>query len=370
MSEEIVPFRIDVDDRDLADLRERLARTRWPRQLPGEGWQRGVPVDYLRELAEYWRDGYDWRAQEAALNKFPQFTTEIDGLDVHFLHVRSAAPDALPLILTHGWPNSFVEFSRLIGRLTEDFHVVVPSVPGFGFSQAPASTGFTVARVGRMWAELMRRLGYSRYGAQGGDLGAYVTPEVAKAAPEHVVGVYVHSGLGLSDEVELEFAGPVVNHHDLLRAAPQTFSYGWQDSPVGLLAWLMQKFGEFSFTVDTPDQAIDRDLLLTNASVYWFTGTSGTSSWLMYDSTHFAWPVGQNLVPTGLYSGPPGVRSVAERHNKIIHWPTDAVSGHFCAMEVPDVLARDVRTFFAMVRQMECAAGDNGDHGGTRSAVD
>ncbi len=365
MSAEIVPFRIDIDDRDLADLRERLARTRWPRQLPGEGWQRGVPVDYLRELAEYWRDGYDWRAQEAALNEFPQFTTEIDGLEVHFLHVRSAAPDALPLILTHGWPNSFVEFSTLIERLRKDFHVVVPSVPGFGFSQAPTSTGFTVERVGRMWAELMRRLGYSHYGAQGGDLGAYVAPAVAIAAPEHVVGVYVHSGLGVPGETDLaeltgedlalyrqiqEFAGHGVDHHGLLRAAPQTFSYGWQDSPVGLLAWLMQKFGEFGFTVDTPDQAIDRDLLLTNASVYWFTGTSGTSSWPMYDTTRFAWPVGQNLVPTGVYSGPPGVRSVAEQHNKIIHWPTGAVGGHFCAMEVPDVLAADVRTFFAMVR--------------------
>ncbi|MFD0745244.1 epoxide hydrolase family protein [Phytohabitans flavus] len=199
----MTPFRIDVPDRDLDDLRDRLARTRWPVQLPGDDWSRGVPVEHLRELADYWRGGFDWRAREAELNAFPQFTTSIDGLDVHFLHARSARPDALPLLLTHGWPATFVEFVRLIPLLTGAFHVVVPSVPGFGWSQAPVEAGFSVGRVARMWAELMARLGYDRYGTQGGDLGAYVAPEVAVVDPEHVVGVHIDGGLGFPSESDV-----------------------------------------------------------------------------------------------------------------------------------------------------------------------
>ncbi|GAA2727172.1 epoxide hydrolase [Actinocorallia aurantiaca] len=378
MNDEIRPFRIDVSQADLDDLRDRLARTRWSRELPGEGWSRGVPVAYLRELADHWRDGYDWRRQEARLNGFPQFLTEIEGQDVHFLHVRSAEPDALPLVLVHGWPNSFVEFTDLIGRLTDPaahggdpsqaFHVVVPSVPGFGFSAPPRETGWNTARVGRMMAELMRRLGYDRYGVQGGDLGAYVAPEIAKAAPENVVGVYIIGGLGFPTEEDLPemtederaaFAWMQeqdwmtgVDHHVLLRAAPQTFAYGWHDSPVAALAWMMQKFNEFSFGGKAPDEALDRDLLLTNVSLYWFTGTFGSSSWLMYDSTEFAWPEGQMAVPTGVYSGEsPSIRRLAERHNTIIHWPEGNPGGHhFVAMEQPDHVAADMRLFFAKVR--------------------
>ncbi|MDO3705498.1 epoxide hydrolase [Micromonospora sp. C28SCA-DRY-2] len=372
----ITPFRIDIPQADLDDLRDRLARTRWPRQLPGDGWSRGVPLDYLRDLAEHWATGYDWRAQEARLNEFPQFVTEIDGLDVHFLHVRSPEPDALPLILTHGWPNSFVEFTELIGPLTDPrahgadpadaFHVVVPSVPGFGFSQAPPETGFTVGRVARMWAELMRRLGYHRYGTQGGDLGAYVAPELAVADPEHVVGVHIDGGLGFPTEADVpdmneaerafwaemqQWMSGGVDHHTLLRAAPQTFAYAWQDSPVGLLAWLVQKFEEFTVTAATPDQAIARDQLLTNATLWWLTGTAGTSSWFMYDNTAFAWPKGQDRVPSGVYGGGPAlVRRLAERHNRIIHWPEGNPGGHFVAMEVPHAHAADIRTFFGKLR--------------------
>jgi pimeloyl-ACP methyl ester carboxylesterase len=373
----MTPFRIDVPAHDLDDLRDRLARTRWPRQLPGDGRARGVPVDELRELADYWRTGYDWRAQEARLNRFPQFTAEIDGHDVHFLHVRSPEPDALPLILNHGWPNSFVEFADLIGPLTDPraygadpaqaFHVVVPSVPGFGFSGPPAQTGFTVERVARMYAELMRRLGYERYGTQGGDLGAYVAPELAIAAPDNVVGVYVIAGLGFPTEADVPdltederaqyevFAKQDwmtgVDHHALLRAAPQTFAYAWEDSPVAALAWLTQKFHEFNVSGRPLAEAIDRDLLLTNVSVYWFTGTFGSSSWFMYDSKGFAWPTGQKAAPTGVYSGPPGIRRLAERHNTILHWPDDNPGGHhFLAMDQPDALATDLRRFFAKVR--------------------
>lgn len=377
MNNEIRPFRIDVPETELADLHDRLARTRWSRELPGDGWSRGVPVAYLRELADYWRDGYDWRRQEARLNGFPQFLTEIEGQDVHFLHVRSAAPDALPLVLMHGWPNSFVEFTDLIGRLTDPaahggdpsqaFHVIVPSVPGFGFSAPPRETGWSTARTGRLLAELMRRLGYDRYGVQGGDLGAYIAPEIAKAAPDNVVGVYVIAGLGfptekdlpeMTEEEQTAFAWMQqqewmtgVDHHALLRAAPQTFAYGWHDSPVAALAWMMQKFNEFSFGGKLPEEALDRDLLLTNVSLYWFTGTFGSSSWFMYDSTEFGWPEGQKAVPTGVYSGAPGIRRLAERHNTIIHWPEGNPGGHhFVAMEQPDHVAADMRLFFAKVR--------------------
>jgi pimeloyl-ACP methyl ester carboxylesterase len=367
----MTPFRIDIPQADLDDLRDRLTNARWPRQLPGDGWSRGVPVDYLRDLAEHWATTYDWRAQEARLNEFPQFVTEIDGLDVHFLHVRSPAPDALPLLLTHGWPNSFVEFTKLIGPLTDQsFHVVVPSVPGFGFSQAPPETGFGVERLARMWAELMSRLGYDRYGTQGGDLGAYVAPEVAKVAPEHVVGVHIDGGFGFPTEADVpgmdeaeraewermrQWMSGGVDHHALLRAAPQTMAYAWSE-PVGLLAWLTHKFKEFAFMAETPDQVIDRDHMLTNASVYWFTGTAGSSSWPMYERLTlaadggFAWPKGQKRVPSGVYGGgSPLMRRLAERDNTIVHWPEGNPGNHFVAMEQPQAHAADIRAFFDKV---------------------
>nr|MDT0656778.1 epoxide hydrolase [Micromonospora sp. DSM 115978] len=373
----MTPYRIDVPQADLDDLRDRLARTRWPRQLPGDGWDRGVPVGALRELVEYWRTGYDWRAHEARLNEFPQFVTEIDGQEIHFMHVRSPEPDALPLILTHGWPNSIVEFAELLGPLTDPrshggdparaFHAVVPSVPGFGFSAAPRQTGWTTDRVARTWTALMDRLGYARYGAQGGDLGAYVAPQVAIAAPGHVVGVYVIAGLGFPTEADVpEMTGDErdafaqlqeqdwmtgVDHHALLRAAPQTFAYGWQDSPTAALAWMWHKFHEFNATDRPVDQVIDRDLILTNASLYWFTGTFGSSSWPMYDSTGFEWPQGQRAAPTGVYSGPPGIRRLAERHSDIVHWPEGNPAGHhFVAMDRPRELATDLGEFFAPLR--------------------
>lgn len=380
MTDEIRPFRIAIPHEDLEDLHQRLARTRWIAQLPGDPWSRGVPMDYLRELGDYWRTDYDWRAQESTLNTFDQYTTEIDSLDIHFVHVRSPEPDALPLLLTHGWPNSFVEFTKVVGPLADParhggdpahaFHVVVPSVPGFGFSDPPRGTGWTVTRVARMWAELMHRLGYDRYGTQGGDLGAYVAPAVATVDPEHVVGVHVDGGLGFPTEHDVpqmtaedraEYAEMQqwmqggVDHHAILAAAPQTFAYGWNDSPVGLLAWLMEKFKEFTPMADVPDQVIDRDHMLTNASIYWFTGTAASSSWPMYEgldaSGGFTWPKGQKLVPTGVYSGGSAMfRRLAERDNTIVHWPEGNPGNHFVAMEVPDAHVADIRRFFALVR--------------------
>jgi pimeloyl-ACP methyl ester carboxylesterase len=362
------PFRIDVAQTEIDDLRERLARTRWTPQLPGDRWRRGVPPDYLRDLAEYWRTGFDWRRQEDRLNGFPQFVDEIDGQDIHFLHVRSGRPDAFPLVLTHGWPQSFLEFADIVGPLTErGFDVVVPSVPGFGFSAPPHGTGWTAGRVARIWAELMHRLGYGRYGAQGGDFGAYVAPELARVAPDRVAGVYVIAGLGfpteadvpeMTDDERAAFAVlqktdwmSGVDHHALLRAAPQTFAYGWHDSPMAALAWMVQKLHEFSASPKPVDEVLGRDAILTSVSLYWFTRTFGSSSWPMYDSTSFSWPAGQKDVPTGVFTGPPGIRRFAERTNRIVHWPEhNTAQHHFAALSDPDALAADMAVFFAAVR--------------------
>ncbi len=357
----IRPFRIDISDAALADLRARLTQTRWPSALPGDGWDRGAPVDWLREVASYWATGYDWRAHEARLNEFPQFHTEIDGVDLHFLHVSSAAPSATPLLLTHGWPNSFVEFADLIEHLS-DFHVVVPSLPGYGFSSAPGP-GWDATRVARAWAELMRRLGYRDYVVQGGDYGAYVAPEVARVGP--VLGVYITAGLGIPTEADLPdldssersaFTEMMsqdwmngVDHHALLRAAPQTFAYGWNDSPVGALAWMAQKFHEFGGGGRALDEMLDG--FLTNLSVYWFTETFGTSSWSYYSSTGFAWPRGQKDAPTGVYSGVPGIRRLASRESEIVHWPVDNPAGHhFIAMDQPEAYAADLARFVSRLR--------------------
>jgi epoxide hydrolase len=309
MSSEIRPFRIDVPQADLDDLRDRLHRTRWPSQLPGAGWRRGVPVAYLKELADYWRSGYDWRTHEAKLNQFPQSITEIDGQQIHFAHVRSPEPGALPLLLTHSWPSSIVEFTEIIGPLADPrahggdpapaFHVVAPSIPGFGFSEFPEppdQTPWSIARVASTWAELMRRLGYQRYGAHGNDAGAMVSPELARIDAEHLIGVHITSGLGiptgdpaeLGELTEQERAGLEriaallaggSGYAPYLANRPQTLSYGLLDSPVAQLAWLVERFKEFDgwppAEADLPEEPIDRDQLLTNATLYWLTRTAG-----------------------------------------------------------------------------------------------
>ncbi|MFB8005508.1 epoxide hydrolase family protein [Nocardia sp. NPDC056000] len=374
----IRPFRIDIPQADLDDLRERLRHTRWSAQTPGKGWERGVPVDYLRELADYWGTEFDWRAQEAELNRFPQFRTELDGLDVHFLHVRSPEPNAMPLLLAHGWPNSFVEFSRTIGPLTDPraygldpalaFDVVIPSIPGFAFSEAPRELGMTIPRVARMFTTLMARLGYDRYGVQGGDLGAYIVPEMALAAPEHVIGAHIDGGLGMptSDDVPGMTADEraewdamqgwmtAVSHHSLLHAAPQTFAHAWTDSPMGLAAWLMHKFKDFTPLADQVEDVMPRDLLLTNINLYWFTNTMASSSWPMFDGPApigSSWPKGQRVVPTGVYGGGSALmRRLAERDNDIAHWPSGNTGNHFIAMEMPDMHVADIRAFFSAVR--------------------
>ncbi|MDA0566627.1 epoxide hydrolase 1 [Streptomonospora sp. S1-112] len=371
----IRPFAIEVPQADLDDLRERLGRVRWPRELPGGGWERGVPLPFLRELADHWRTGFDWRRQERALNALPQFTADVDGQALHFAHVRSPEPGAVPLLLNHGWPNSLVEFLPLIGHLTDPrahgadparaFHVVVPSAPGYGYSAAPSAAGWSTARTGGLWARLMRALGYDRYGVQGGDLGAYIAPAVAQADPGRVSGVYITAGLGFPTEADVPGMTPEelahyegmrkwsaggLDHHALLRRGPQTFDYGWADSPVALLAWMAHKFQEFHVAEGAFTDVIDRDLFLANVSLYWFTRTAGTSSWPMYDTEESAWPEGQRHVPTGVYSGPPGIRRLAELRNDVVHWPEDNPGRHhFVTMESPGPYAADLRAFFAKV---------------------
>ncbi|MEV0344631.1 epoxide hydrolase family protein [Nonomuraea sp. NPDC050680] len=385
MSETIMPFRIDVPQSDLDDLHRRLSAVRWPGELPDVGWSRGVPLAYLKELAEYWRTSYDWREHEAALNDIPQFTTEIDGQRVHFMHLRSPHPDALPLILTHGWPGSVVEFLKVIGPLTDPaahggdpadaFHLVIPSLPGFGFSGPTRETGWNSGRIARAWARLMSRLGYDRYGAQGGDLGALVTPELGRAATGQVVGVHVNAASfgfipfgDVSEEERAtltdaerarlgrakEFMDDQSGYFKISATRPQTVAYALTDSPVGQLAWLVEKFKEWSFpAADLPEVAIDRDLLLTDVMLYWLTGTAGSVANLYYENMHAnSWHTSPATTPTGVavFAHDLPIRRYAEYGNNITHWSEFDRGGHFAAMEAPDLLTADIRTFFRPLR--------------------
>jgi epoxide hydrolase len=381
---EIKPFRIDVPQADLDDLHERLARTRWPDELPGVGWSYGVPLGYLKDLAEYWRTGYDWRKQEARLNQFPQFSTTIDGENIHFLHVRSPEPDALPLVMTHGWPGSIVEFMNIIEPLTDPrshggdpadaFHLVVPSIPGYGFSGPTTQPGWDLKRIARAFAELMRRLGYQRYGAQGGDWGASISRELGLLGPEHVVGLHVTMLASMPsrdpDEMSLltdtekrhleaaaNFARTGSGYYMIQSTRPQTLAYGLTDSPAGLLAWIAEKFKEWTDSASVPEDAVDRDQLLTDVTVYWVTGTANSSARLYYafGQSGGSWGnVEASTVPTGVAVFPreiaPPIRRFAERSNNIVHWSEFDRGGHFAAMEQPELLTGDVREFFRRFR--------------------
>jgi pimeloyl-ACP methyl ester carboxylesterase len=378
---QIRPYRIDIPQADLDDLRDRLARTRWPGQFPAAGWEAGVPLAYLKDLAQYWRDGYDWRVQEARLNEFPQFTTTIDGQNVHFLHVRSPEPEALPLIITHGWPGSVAEFMNIIGPLTDParyggdpadaFHVVAPSIPGFAFSGPALEAGWDTGRVARAWAELMSRLGYQRYGAQGGDTGGIISPELGRIDADHVIGVHVNN-LGTfpsGDPAELADLPPAdqerlayLEHYRqemtgyaiIQSTRPQTLAYALTDSPAGQLAWIIEKFKEWTDpAAKLPEDAVDRDLILTDVSVYWLTGTAGSSARIYYEGAR-SWgqAAERSEVPTGVAVFPTDttIRRLAERDHNVVHWSEFDRGGHFAAMEAPDLLVRDVREFFRKVR--------------------
>ncbi|WP_436848545.1 epoxide hydrolase family protein [Streptomyces asoensis] len=367
----IEPFRIDVPQADLDDLADRLSRTRWPDEIAGAGWDYGFPLGRLKELAEYWRTGYDWRAQEARLNRLPHFTIEIDGQNVHFVHVRSANPDALALILTHGWPGSFLEFLDVIEPLSRDFHLVIPSIPGYGFSGPTHERGWDVGRVARAWAELMRRLGYERYGAQGGDFGAGISLALGAVAPERVVGAHItylptrpdpDAGVELSatDEARLAKVRRLMAdrppYQSLQATTPQTIGYALTDSPVGQLVWIAERFAQWT----DPRSTIGDDRLLTGVSLYWLTATAASSARLHRETPRRVAPC---PVPVGVavfaHDITQSVRPLAERLYDIRHWSEFERGGHFAAMEVPELLAEDVREFF-LARVPSGAGGGGG----------
>ncbi|MFD3374886.1 epoxide hydrolase family protein [Streptomyces sp. NPDC058697] len=395
----IRPFVLDIPQSDLDDLHARLDLTRWPDELPGVAWEYGVPRDYLMELVRYWRHTYDWRAAEARLNEWPQFTTTIDGTNVHFAHIRSPEPDATPLIITHGWPGSIVEFLDVVGPLTDPrahggdpadaFHVVLPSIPGFGLSGPTRDTGWELRRVGAAFAELMDRLGYRRFGAQGGDWGAGISRELGRAFPDRVIGVHLNllPGAHASAEPtpeELAALSPRERENTLASwrrneewtrerlgyaavqmTRPQTLSYGLTDSPVGQLAWIVEKFKEWTDSRERPEDAVDRDQLLTNVMLYWLTGTAGSSARIYYERAHAdGWgaPVQPSTAPTGLAVFPRDnfipLRHVADRTENIVRWTEFDRGGHFAAMEEPELLIGDVRAFFRGLRQDRSDGGE------------
>jgi pimeloyl-ACP methyl ester carboxylesterase len=376
----ITPFLLDVPEADLEDLRSRLRRTRWPEAETVDDWSQGVPLAYARELCAYWAEQYDWRATEARLNALGQSRTVIDGVGVHFLHVRSPHEGALPLVLTHGWPGSVVEFLDVIGPLTDPtahggdatdaFHVVCPSLPGYGFSDRPERNGWNVERIVAAWAELMRRLGYDRYGAQGGDWGSMVTGGLGTADPDHVVGIHVNmpvagppadgDGSDLTAE-ELGALGAYNEHRTWgtgyskqQSTRPQTLGYGLADSPSGQCAWIVEKFREWTDCDGHPENAVGRDHLLDNVMLYWLPDTGASSARLYWES--FRNPrLDPVLVPSGCTIFPreimrPPRRWVEARYTDLRYWNEVDEGGHFAALEQPALFVDEVRSFFRLVR--------------------
>jgi pimeloyl-ACP methyl ester carboxylesterase len=365
---DIRPFRIAVPQADLDDLHRRLERAHWPDELPDAGWEYGVAAGHLRKLAERWRRTYDWRAHEQRLNELPQFATEIDGQHVHFVHVRSADPDAVPLLLTHGWPSTIADFAGIVEPLVTGtdpaFHVVAPSLPGFGFSGPTRERGWGVRRIARAWAELMRRLGYERYVVQGGDFGSLISPEVARVAPEHVLGVHVNAlvtavdwtapdptaGLGPDDVARVQ-AGAAKwaersGYATIQSTRPQTLAYALTDSPLGLLAWNLEWFVDYD-PARAVQASVDPDAILTDVSIFWFTRTSGSAARL-YKEAGDAFYGGERVeVPTAVavFPGDGALRALAERSLHVVRWTEYERGGHFASLQAPDLLVADIREF-------------------------
>ncbi len=374
-NEQLIPFRIQIADTALTDLRARLRSARFPEPLPGDSWDTGVPVAYLRDLAARWAE-FDWRATEERLNRLPQFTTTIDGQTIHVVHVRSGRPGAVPLLLTHGWPGSFLEFERLIPLLTEGdepFDVVVPSVPGFGFSTPLSGPQWTTAGIAGAWLELMTRLGYERFAVQGGDLGAGIAPEVGRLAPERVIGVHVNGALGgFVSEVDddtaaimtplekdrmrrvAEFMRDEFGYIALQSTRPGLIGAMAADSPVAQLAWIVDKFKAWTYPEDAlPEDVVGEEFLLANASLYWFTASAGSAAAVGYALEDWgATPVNSG-VPTAAiqFAHDIGLRRIAEQTNTIVRW-TDVEDrgGHFAALEEPEILTEDIRDFLRPLR--------------------
>jgi pimeloyl-ACP methyl ester carboxylesterase len=377
------PFALHVPDDAIADLRERLARTRFPDQAPGAPWAYGTDVAYMEELVRYWQTSFDWRAQEARLNAFPQYRASLHGIDVHFLHVPGNGPEPLPLLLLHGWPGSVLEFLELIPRLVDParfggdpadaFTVVAPSLPGYGLSFAPGQPRFSVEAIADCLAELMTVLGYERFGAQGGDWGSFVASRLGYAHAGRMIGIHLNM-MPIRRDPNM-VAEPTAEERAYLRALtawlkeetgyqwiqgtkPQTLAFALTDSPAGLAAWIIEKFRAWSDCGGDPESVFARDRLLANISLYWFTGAIGSSFWPYYARMHGPWPIPEGAivaVPTGYAEFPREMlrppRSLAARtYSDIRRWSVMPRGGHFAALEQPDALAQEMRAFFRALR--------------------
>jgi microsomal epoxide hydrolase len=385
MGEVVEPFEIRVPDAVLDDLRERLARTRWPDQIPGSGWDYGTDLAYLKELCAYWRHGFDWRAQEARLNRFDHFRTGIDGQPLHFVHQRSPEPGALPLVVTHGWPGSVAEFTKIIGPLADPaahggdprdaFHVVCPSIPGYAFSGPTRTRGWDIERVATGLATLMARLGYDRYGAQGGDWGAVATTYLGILDPRHVAGIHLNMVIagpppgdadpmqGVTPEEQqalaamAEFQKHETGYQQIQGTRPQTLGVGLNDSPAGLAAWIVEKFRAWSDCGGDVESRFTKDELLTNLTIYWATQTINSSVRLYCETMRGGrWGFTRSRVgvPTGCAIFPKEVmrppRRWAEAQYDVRRWTRMPAGGHFAALEEPEALVGEIRAFFRELR--------------------
>jgi pimeloyl-ACP methyl ester carboxylesterase len=375
----VAPFRIETPQADLDDLRDRLHRTRWPDTETVDDWSQGIPLAYVKDLCRYWCDEYDWRASESRLNTFPQFRTEIDGLGIHFIHVRSPHPDAVPLVLTHGWPGSVVEFHKVIGPLTDPiayggkagdaFDVVCPSLPGYGFSDKPTRAGWGTARIATAWSQLMARLGYERFGAQGGDWGSAVTASIAQQDPDHVAGIHLNMVLALPDPETMSDLTPQeqaaldsLTHYDQWDSGyskqqstrPQTLGYGLADSPAGQLAWIVEKFWAWTDCDGDPLNVLTRDELLDNVMLYWLPGAGASSARLYWESFRdfniapITVPAGCSLFPKEIIRA--SKRWAQKRFTDLRWWNELDKGGHFAAFEQPELFVEELRAFFRLVR--------------------
>jgi pimeloyl-ACP methyl ester carboxylesterase len=377
------PFAINVSDEALADLRLRLARVRWPDEAPGSGWQHGSDLGYMKTLVAYWRDHYDWRAAEARLNRLPQFEVAIEAIDLHFIHQPGVGPNPLPLILTHGWPGSIVEFERLIPMLTDPgrfggdpadaFTVVAPSIPGYAFSFRPNQPRFNLVQIANIFTTLMRDvLGYRRFAAQGGDWGAYVSAQLGAAHADYVVGVHVNllsgpreSTPAATTDEERAYVAELAHwmreeqgYGMIQGTKPQTLAYALTDSPVGLAAWIVEKFRTWSDCGGEVERRFSKDVLLTNVMLYWLTGAINSSFWPYWTRRHEPWPISDQSpvgAPTAYASFPgeilhPPRKWVERTYPNIQRWTMMEAGGHFAALEEPEALARDIRAFFRDLR--------------------
>ncbi|NIO43834.1 MAG: alpha/beta fold hydrolase [Burkholderiales bacterium] len=379
-----IPFKLEVAQPVLDDLKQRLSRVRWPDEIPGNNWKYGADLAYLKTLIDYWRDEYDWRKHEAVINSFRQYKVKLAGIDVHFIHEEGKGPSPMPLLISHGWPGSVYEFHKILPMLTDpashgadptdSFTVIAPSLPGYTFSFNPGQQRFAVERIADAFAELMTRvLGYDSFGAQGGDWGAFVASRLGYSYPKHVKGIHLNLLAVRRDPKMLQ--NPTVEEQQFIEelntflkeetgyqwiqgTKPQTLAYGLTDSPVGLAAWLVEKFYTWTDCQGDLDSYFGRDTMLTDIMLYWVTGAIGSSFWPYYARMHGPWPIpeGETVeVPTGYIEFPKEIlrppRVVAQRmYSNIQHWTTKDRGGHFAALEQPVALAEDVRAFFRALR--------------------